>query len=140
MKRVPQEEKLWRNALTSQRGSVATLKTVAEEVEREGGRLGCSQQRVRTARQSTDSVCDIILADPSRWPSPDYVHRLVSMNRSPRCPELAKTLLGLQPSFDRSMILLEDIVQISNGSISAEAALKTGANAATAFAGFCRGP
>src|SRR5271156_6545169 len=65
---------------------------------------------------------NIIVADPPRLPLPDHVHRLVSLNRSPRGLELAKALLGLHSSFDRSMILLQDVVQILHRSMSAAAA------------------
>ena len=43
---------------------------------------------------------------PPRLPLPDHVHYLVSLDRSPRRLKLAKPLLGLYSSFDRSMILL----------------------------------
>jgi hypothetical protein len=50
------------------------------------------------------------------------VHRFVSLNRSPGRLELAKVLLGLHSSFDGSMILLQDIVQILDRSMSTGAA------------------
>jgi hypothetical protein len=53
-------------------------------------------------------LANIVVADPLRLPLPDHVHRLVSLNRSPSCSELAKPLL----SFDRSMIQLHDVAQI----------------------------
>jgi hypothetical protein len=62
-----------------------------------------------------------MVADPPRLPLPDHVHRLVSVNRSLSCSEFAKALLGLHPSFDRSMILLQDVVQILDRSMSAPA-------------------
>src|ERR1035437_10005465 len=63
-----------------------------------------------------------MVADPPRLPLPDHVHRLVSLNRSPGCLELTKALLGLPSSFDRSMILLQDVVQVLDRSMSAPAA------------------
>src|ERR1019366_367810 len=65
---------------------------------------------------------NIIVADPPRLALPDHVHRLVSLNRSPGCLELTKALLGLHSSFDRSMILLQDVVQVLARSMSALAA------------------
>ena len=64
----------------------------------------------------------MIVADPLRLPLPDHVHSLVSRNRSPCCSELAKALLGLHSSFDRSMILLQDVVQILDRSMPTAAA------------------
>ena len=63
-----------------------------------------------------------MVADPARLPLADHVHRLVSLYRSPSCVELAKALLGLHSSFDRSMILLQDVVQILDRSMAAAAA------------------
>jgi len=67
-------------------------------------------------------LANIIVADPPRLPLVDHVHSLVSRNRSPSCVELAKALLGLHSPFDRSMILLQDIVQISDRSMPTAAA------------------
>src|ERR1019366_7247563 len=67
-------------------------------------------------------LANIIVADPLRLPLPYHVHRLVSRNRSPSCSELAKALLGLHSPFDRSMILLQDVVQILDRSMPAAAA------------------
>ena len=57
-------------------------------------------------------LANIIVADPPRLSLPDHVHSLVSRNRSPCCVELAKALLGFHASFDRSMILLQDVSNI----------------------------
>src|ERR1700730_1043048 len=57
-------------------------------------------------------LANIIVADPPRLSLPDHVHSLVSRNRSPCRAELAKALLGLHASFDRSVILLQDVVQV----------------------------
>src|ERR1019366_8814298 len=65
---------------------------------------------------------NISVADPPRLALPDHVHRLVALNRSPGGLEFAKALLGLHPSFDRSMILLQDVVQVLDRSMSAAAA------------------
>ena len=55
---------------------------------------------------------NIDAADPPSLPLPNHVHRLIPFNRSPGRLELAKALLGLHSSFDRSMILLQNVVQI----------------------------
>src|ERR1700682_2833136 len=67
-------------------------------------------------------LANITVADPARLPLPDHVDRLVSLDRSLRCSEFAKALLGLYSSFDRSMILLQDVVQILDRSMAAAAA------------------
>ncbi len=51
-------------------------------------------------------------AHPPRLPLPDHVHGLVALDRSPRRVECTKALLRCYASFDRSMILLHDVVQV----------------------------
>ena len=64
---------------------------------------------------------NIRTAHPPRLPLPDHVHGLVSLDRSPRRAEFTKALLGLHASFDRSMILLQDVVQVLNRPVAATA-------------------
>ena len=51
-------------------------------------------------------------AHPPRLSFSDHVHGLVALDRSPRRLKLTKPLLGFHASFDRSMILLHDVVQV----------------------------
>jgi hypothetical protein len=53
---------------------------------------------------------------------PNYIDRLVALNRSSRRLEFAKPLLGVHSPLDRAMILLDDVVQILDGSVAAPAA------------------
>jgi hypothetical protein len=39
----------------------------------------------------------------------NYVHRLIALNRSSRSVKLAKPVLGVHSSFDRAMVLLDDV-------------------------------
>ncbi len=64
---------------------------------------------------------NILAADPPRLPLPDHVDRLASLNRSPGRLKFAKVLLGFHPAFDRSMILLQDVVKVLDRSMSAAA-------------------
>src|SRR5450631_1277378 len=50
--------------------------------------------------------------DPAYLPFPNHMDRLVSLYRSSRCLEFAKSLLRFHPSFDRSMILFQYVVQV----------------------------
>ena len=51
----------------------------------------------------------------------DHVHGLVSLDGSPRRVKFTKALLGLHASFDRSMILLQDVVQVLDRPVAATA-------------------
>jgi len=82
-----------------------------------GGEVSGSQ--IEQLVDETILLANIIVADPPRLPLVDHVHGFVSRNRSPCCSELAKALLGPHSSFDRSMILLQDVVQILDRSMPA---------------------
>ena len=60
-------------------------------------------------------------AQPPYLTLPNYVHRLIALNRSSRSLEFAEPLLGLHSPFDRAMVLLDDVVQILNGSVAVPA-------------------
>jgi hypothetical protein len=53
---------------------------------------------------------------------PNYIYRLITLNRSPRSLEFAEPLLGVRSPFDRSMVLFDDVVQKLNRSVAAPAA------------------
>ena len=60
---------------------------------------------------------NIFPAYPTNLPFPDHVHGFVALNRSPRRLEFSKALLGVDAAFDRSVILLQDIVQVLHRSV-----------------------
>ena len=49
------------------------------------------------------------------------VYGLVTLDRSPRRLKLAKPLLGFHASFDRSMVLLHDVVHVLDWPVAATA-------------------
>lgn len=55
---------------------------------------------------------NIIAAHTSNLAFPNHVHRLIALKRSPGRMEFPEALLGVDPAFDRTMILLEDVVQV----------------------------
>src|SRR5713101_787146 len=65
---------------------------------------------------------NIFPAYPPSLPLPDHVHGFVALNRSPRRLEFSKALLGVDAAFDRSVILLQDIVQVLHRSVPTAAA------------------
>ena len=58
-------------------------------------------------------------AHPSNLSLSQHVDRFITLNRSSRRLELAESLLGVHPSFDRSMVLFDDVVQILHGPVPA---------------------
>jgi hypothetical protein len=58
-------------------------------------------------------------ANPPNLSFPNHVYRLISLNRSLGRLELAKSLLGVHPAFDRSMVLFQDIVKVLHRSVPA---------------------
>src|SRR5580700_11984386 len=65
---------------------------------------------------------DATPAQPPHLALPNYVHRLITLNRSSRSLEFAKPLLGVHSPFDRAMVLLDDVMQILDRSVAAPAA------------------
>ena len=95
------------------------------------GRLRSSPSEAGTAAdlpQFEELLDELILpanvaaAHPPRLSFSDHVHRLVALDRPLRRLEFPKSLARFHPSFDRSMILLQDVVQILGRSMSAAAA------------------
>ena len=62
---------------------------------------------------------DVVLRQPANLSFANHVHRFGTLNRSPRAVERAEALHGSNASFDRSMALLHNIIQIANGSTAA---------------------
>src|ERR1039458_10117815 len=60
----------------------------------------------------------IISCHPSSLPLPDHVDCFVALNRSPSRLEFSEALLGVHATFDGSMILFQNVVQVLHGSVS----------------------
>ena len=61
---------------------------------------------------------EIISCHPSNLSLPDHVDCFVALNGSPGRLEFSEALLGVDSTFDGSMILFEDVIQILYGSVS----------------------
>jgi len=61
----------------------------------------------------------VTLPHPPNLSFPNLVHRLVTLNRPSCTTELTKMLLGADPFLDRTVILLEDVIQILNRPMTA---------------------
>jgi hypothetical protein len=64
-----------------------------------------------------DLTSNIIDHHPPNLPLPDHVHRLITLNRSPGRVEFSEALLGVDTAIDRTMVLLDDVVQILDGAM-----------------------
>ncbi|MGA7312553.1 MAG: hypothetical protein WBX22_01160 [Silvibacterium sp.] len=60
----------------------------------------------------------IISCHPSNLPLPDHVDCFVALNRSPSRLEFSEALLGVQATFNGSMILFENVIQVLHQSVS----------------------
>src|ERR1035437_6658380 len=60
----------------------------------------------------------VVSCHPSNLPLPDHMNRFVTLNRSPSRLEFSEALLGVHSTFDGSMILFENVVQVLHGSVS----------------------
>ena len=102
------------------KGCVATFKK-RQESDWSGRPRSVSCSHLEQLVDELNLSPNIQTAHPPRLPLPDHVHCLVSLDRSARRVKLAKALLGLHSSFDRSMILLQDIAQVLDRPVAATA-------------------
>src|SRR5271167_1083626 len=77
--------------------------------------LGC---QVEKAVDELNLPKKIISCHPSNLPLPDHMDCFVALNRSPRRLEFSEALLGIHSTFDGSMILFENVVQVLHRSVS----------------------
>ena len=62
------------------------------------------------------------MGQPSHLAFPDHVHCLVSLDRPPRPVKRLEPLAGIDPSFDRPVVLLHDMVQVGTDTTTAATA------------------
>src|ERR1035437_5231998 len=60
----------------------------------------------------------IISCHPSNLPLPDRVDCFVALNRSPSRLKFSEALFGVHATFDGSMILFENVIQVLHRSVS----------------------
>src|SRR5271170_4280244 len=77
--------------------------------------LGC---QVEEAVDELNLTKKIISCHPSNLPLADHVDCFVALNRSPSRLVFSEALLGVHATFDGSMILFENVVQVLHGSVS----------------------
>ena len=65
--------------------------------------------------EEQDQSQHIPFGQPPYLAFPDHVHYLVSLDRPPGAVKGSEPLAGVDSSFDRSMILFHDVVQVRTG-------------------------
>ena len=88
-------------------GSVATF-SVADT--KGGVDVGISGYYFEELLDELNLTWNVSSTHPPNLSLPDHVHRLVSLNRSPRRLEFSESLLGVHTPFDGSMVLLQNVV------------------------------
>jgi len=81
-----------------------------------------AERRVFSGCQIEKAVDELNLAKKvvsctHRLPLPDHMNRFVALNRSPGCLKFSEALLGVHSTFDGSMILFENVVQVLHRSV-----------------------
>src|ERR1035438_1676358 len=77
--------------------------------------LGCQIEEVVDELNLSKKI---ISCHPSSLPLPDHVDGFVALNRSPSRLEFSEALLGVHSTFDGSMILFQNVVQVLHRSVS----------------------
>jgi hypothetical protein len=82
-----------------------------------------AERRVFSGCQIEKAVDELNLAKkvvschPSNLSLPDHMNRFVTLYRSPSCLEFSEALLGVHSTFDGSMILFQNVVQVLHRSV-----------------------
>jgi len=90
-------------------GSVATLR-VADTMAEGRVDVGISGYYFEELLDELNLTWNVSSTHPPNLSLPDHVHRLISLNRSPRRLEFSESLLGVHTPFDGSMVLLQNVV------------------------------
>src|SRR5450759_2770419 len=77
--------------------------------------LGCQIEKVVDELNLTKKI---LSCQPSNLPLPDHVDCFVALNRSPSRLKFSEALLGVYSTFDGSMILFQNVVQVLHRSVS----------------------
>src|SRR5277367_5040476 len=78
----------------------------------------CSGCQIEEMVDELDLSRQIISCHPSNLPLPYHVDCFVALNGSPGRLEFSEALFGVHSTFDGSMILFEDVIQVLHGSVS----------------------
>jgi hypothetical protein len=96
------------------------------KIEREQGSARTDGDRGVSSGSQAEHLIDepvlhsgVTLPQPPNLALPNFVHRFVTLNRSPRTTEFPKMLLGTNPLLDGTVILLQDVVQMLNRPMTA---------------------
>src|SRR5450759_4544900 len=95
--------------------SVATFKRRQVSACSTHLRSGCQLEKVVDELNLSKKI---ISCHPSNLPLPNHVDCFVALNRSPSRLEFSEALFGVYSTFDGSMILFENVVQVLHGSVS----------------------
>jgi hypothetical protein len=78
----------------------------------------CSGCQIEEVVDELNLPKEIISCHPSNLSLPDHVDCFVALNGSPGRLEFSEALLGVDSTFDGSMILFENVIQVLYGSVS----------------------
>jgi hypothetical protein len=101
-------------ACTGLNGSVATF----ERRQNIACAHICSGCQIEEVVDELNLPKQIMSCHPSNLPFPYHVDCLVALNGLPGRLEFSKALFGVHSTFDGSMILFEDVIQVLHGAVS----------------------
>jgi hypothetical protein len=77
-----------------------------------------SSCQIEKAVEELNLTKKVISCHPSNLPLADHVDCFVALNRSPSRLEFSEALFGVHATFNGSMILFENVVQVLHRSVS----------------------
>src|SRR5580692_6606091 len=84
-------------------------------------RTAISGSQIEELFDESDLKEDISSTHSPNLPLPHHVNRLITLKCSLCRLECSEPLLGVHPAFDRSVVLLENVVQVLYGSVTTAA-------------------
>ena len=96
-------------------GSVASLKIRKKNAISAAGYLDLLGDESEQLSNKPDLTPNVVSLHPPNLPLPHHVYRFIALNGSSGRLKFPEALLGVDPTFDRAMVLLEDVIQVWTG-------------------------
>ena len=102
-------------------GSVASLKIRKKNAISAAGYLDLLGDESEQLSNEPDLTPNVVSLHPPNLPLPHHVYRFIALNGSSGLLKFPEALLGVDPTFDRAMVLLEDVIQVLDRSMTTAA-------------------
>src|SRR6476646_4708583 len=99
-------------------GSVASLKIRKNIAISAAGYLDLLGDESEQFSNEPDLTPNVVSLHPPNLPLPHHVYRFIALNGSSGRLKFPEALLGVDPTVDRAVVLLEDVIQVLDRSMT----------------------